>query len=73
MVSQVQPYVLTADVERTLKPKDHFKECADDCPEMVVVPAGQFIMGSSENEKGHEPDESPQHTITMLSLLAKAH
>jgi len=35
------------------KPKDVFKEC-DKCPEMVVVPAGPFTMGSpatSLNEK----------------------
>ncbi len=36
---------LAAAQERALKPKDDFKECAD-CPEMVVVPAGSFTMGS---------------------------
>ena len=34
-----------AEEERGLKAKDTFKEC-DDCPEMVVVPAGEFMMGS---------------------------
>ena len=38
---------LTPDEERLLKPKDTFKECAE-CPEMVVVPAGSFMMGSPE-------------------------
>ena len=36
---------LTPTEERALKPKDSFKEC-DECPEMVVVPAGSFMMGS---------------------------
>jgi hypothetical protein len=35
---------LSPELERALKPKDIFKEC-DNCPEMVVVPAGRFMMG----------------------------
>src|SRR5690242_1573733 len=31
------------DEQRCLKPKDAFKDCPE-CPEMVVVPAGEFIM-----------------------------
>jgi formylglycine-generating enzyme required for sulfatase activity len=40
---------LTAAEERGLKAKDSFKEC-EECPEMVVVPAGSFMMGSSAAE-----------------------
>ena len=36
---------LSTAEECALKPKDVFKEC-DTCPEMVVVPAGSFMMGS---------------------------
>src|SRR5262245_7828790 len=40
-----------ADAEkRALKPGDSFKEC-DDCPEMVVVPAGEFTMGTPPEEE----------------------
>jgi formylglycine-generating enzyme required for sulfatase activity/poly(3-hydroxybutyrate) depolymerase/TPR repeat protein len=42
---------LSAAQESALKPLDSFKEC-EACPEMVVVPAGSFIMGSSEIERG---------------------
>ncbi|WP_373860949.1 formylglycine-generating enzyme family protein [Azotobacter vinelandii] len=41
-----------------------FKDC-ERCPEMVVLPAGEFIMGSSGVEAGHQPDESPQHKVTF--------
>lgn len=34
---------LSPNDERALKPGDNFKEC-DKCPEMVVVPAGSFMM-----------------------------
>jgi hypothetical protein len=37
------PCALSMAEERSLKPKDAFKEC-DRCPEMVVVPTGSFTM-----------------------------
>jgi len=64
-----QGHVLTLDEERALKPKDTFKECGV-CPEMVVVPAGQFIMGSPESESGRSPNEGPQHQVTIAYSFA---
>ena len=44
--------VLTAQADATsLVPGQTFRDCPS-CPEMVVVPAGTFIMGSSESEAG---------------------
>jgi formylglycine-generating enzyme required for sulfatase activity len=45
MRKEIQPYVLTGEKERALKPKDSFKECAEYCPEMIVIAAGEFMMG----------------------------
>ena len=39
-------------------------------PEMIVLPRGTFVMGSSQGEDGHNKDESPQHTIQIPSGLA---
>jgi formylglycine-generating enzyme required for sulfatase activity len=47
---------LVGDNERCLKPGDNFKDCPD-CPEMVVVPAGSFTMGSPSNEPERNYDE----------------
>jgi len=71
LVSGQQPKAqpLTPEQERTLKPKDSFKEC-DTCPEMVVVPAGSFTMGSPASEKGRYEDESPQHRVTIAKPFA---
>jgi formylglycine-generating enzyme required for sulfatase activity len=55
---------LTAAQERGLKPKDSFREC-ENCPEVVVVPAGSFAMGSPETEQGRSSDEGPQHVVTI--------
>ena len=52
MVARVRPYVLSPDAEWALKPGNSFRECAKDCPEMIVVPAGEFMMGSPTTEKG---------------------
>ena len=65
MHEQVRPYVLAAKAEQTLKVGDSFKECAKDCPEIIVIPAGQFTMGSLSTEQGHNDDEAPQHGVTI--------
>jgi len=68
----VQPHGLAAAAEQALKPGDSFRECAENCPEMVVVPAGQFVMGSSANEQGRFRNEGPQHTVTIPKPFAVA-
>jgi formylglycine-generating enzyme required for sulfatase activity len=60
---------LSPATEQALKPKDTFKECTN-CPEMIVVPAGSFTMGSPASEPGHDPKESPQHTVTFARQFA---
>ena len=65
-------YVLTAERERALKPLEVFRECAEKCPEMVVIPAGQFMMGSPVAEKGRAPNEGPQHEVTIARPFAVA-
>ena len=54
---------LTAAEERALKPKETFKECAE-CPEMVVVPAGSFMMGSPPWEEGRDSSSASFSTLS---------
>lgn len=54
---------------RALKPKATFREC-DRCPEMVVVPAGNFLMGSPDNEPRREAVEGPSHRVTIARPFA---
>jgi len=77
MRAQVTPHVLTAEAERALKPGQSFRECKteegkDYCPEMVVVPAGSFMMGSPESEKDRREVEGPQHQVTIAQPYAVA-
>jgi hypothetical protein len=46
-----------------------FKDC-NECPVMVVVPAGAFIMGSPESEQDRGGNEGPQHLVTFAKLFA---
>ncbi len=62
--TKVRPHLLTTAAESTLKPGDEFSECQD-CPEMVVLPAGNFLMGSSAGEVGRQDIEGPQRQVTI--------
>jgi formylglycine-generating enzyme required for sulfatase activity len=55
-----------------LKPRDAFKECPN-CPEMVVVPAGEFVMGSSKEDIDNglaAANEAPQHKVAVKERFA---
>jgi formylglycine-generating enzyme required for sulfatase activity len=54
---------------RTLKPGEVFRDC-EGCPEMVVIPAGRYTMGSPANEPGRSPDEGPTHSVTLAKPFA---
>ena len=60
---------LSAHAVEPPKPGSVFKDCKN-CPEMVVLPTGSFLMGTPEGEVGKEPDESPQHTVTFKKAFA---
>jgi formylglycine-generating enzyme required for sulfatase activity len=63
------PTALSATQEQALKPKDTFQECSK-CPVMMVVPAGNFFMGSPASEPGRDRDEGPQHVVTIAAQFA---
>jgi formylglycine-generating enzyme required for sulfatase activity len=37
---------------------------------MIVVPAGEFMMGSPATEMGRDKNEDPQHKVTFASPFA---
>ena len=63
-------------------PGNVFRDCPD-CPEMVVVPAGNFTMSSAAAEKswaashggsaGSVADEAPQHEVSVPSFALGEH
>lgn len=55
--------------EKCLKPGDAFRDLANG-PEMVVVPAGTFTMGSPKNEIDREDDEGPRRDVKIAKPFA---
>ena len=58
-----------AERRRQREPGRRFRDC-DACPEMVVVPAGTFVMGSPSGEEGRYDNEGPQHRVTIAEPFA---
>jgi sulfatase modifying factor 1 len=65
----VSAQTLAPERERQLKPKDSFRDC-NVCPEMVVITAGSFIMGSPIRERAGDRSEGPQRVVTFSRPLA---
>jgi formylglycine-generating enzyme required for sulfatase activity len=42
----------------------------DTCPEVVVVPAGSFMMGSPASEGGRYANEGPRHLVSLKHAFA---
>jgi|KBSSwiStaDraftv2_1062776.scaffolds.fasta_scaffold520567_2 formylglycine-generating enzyme required for sulfatase activity len=59
-----------AQAEAVLGPDQEFRECPDVCPEMVVLPSGEFIMGSPPGEAGRAKTEGPQRKVTIARPFA---
>jgi len=64
--------VLTFEQEKVqaAKPGSDFKECADGCPAMIVIPGGRFIMGSPKTERDRNASGGPPHEVTIAKPFA---
>ena len=46
-----------------------FRDCAQ-CPQMVRIPGGEFVMGSQANDPLHDPLESPTRRVRVPAFAA---
>jgi formylglycine-generating enzyme required for sulfatase activity len=66
---QMRPSILDGNDERALaaKPGAKFSDCSSHCPRMVVIPTGNFLMGTADE---WSTDEFPQHEVTITRPFA---
>ena len=58
-------------VREAFKPGRRFRDCDGTwCPEMVVVPAGSYMMGSPASEAGRHDNEGPRHRVRIAQPFA---
>lgn len=65
---------MASDVKNASSEFENFRDC-DVCSEMVAIPSGEYLMGSSKEEFNGEDqyktmyqDETPQHPVTVKSF-----
>ena len=63
------PTVRRIGLSKLLRAGSRFRDCPE-CPEMAVVPAGSFLMGSPDTEQGRFDWEGPVHRVTIGSPFA---
>jgi formylglycine-generating enzyme required for sulfatase activity len=51
------------------RPRPVFQDC-NVCPEMVALPAGEFLMGSPKDEPGHLPVEGLPRRVVIAGPIA---
>lgn len=59
-----------AGVETCLAVGESFRDCPA-CPEMVVIPAGTFMMGSDKTtDPDHDATEAPRHEVRIAKAFS---
>ena len=57
-------------VELLLRGPVSFRDCDDHCPEMALVPPGEFLMGSGPSEEDAKVNEEPRHAVEIAYPFA---
>lgn len=59
--------------DATVEPNtDPIAPTCDGCPEMVIVSAGSFLMGSPDSEANRSGNEGPQHEVSVPAFAISA-
>ena len=64
-----QAELMAAGRQAEKEPGLRFKDC-EECPLMVVVPSGSFMMGSPSSEEGRHGTEGPVHRVEIAEPFA---
>jgi hypothetical protein len=71
MVNLVKYELARKSSRSPYEPLTNFRDVdAPWCPELVVIPAGSFVMGSPDDEEERESSEGPQHRVRFARPFA---
>ena len=65
----VLPFIREGEQTAAVLPGTVFRDC-DTCPEMIFIPAGQFIQGSLVSDKDREANEGPRRSVAIDYALS---
>jgi sulfatase modifying factor 1 len=60
---------VTGSASAALQPRPSFRDCTE-CPEMVALPAGEFLMGSPRDERGRQGVEGLPRRVVIPKQIA---
>jgi formylglycine-generating enzyme required for sulfatase activity len=63
-------YALPLAKEHGLKPGEPIHECDENCPQMIVLPARTFQMGSPDTDTDAAASEKHLHAVTIAKMFA---
>ncbi len=72
LATRVSNAAIYASYQPGEKFADAFNDRSGDGPNMVVIPIGEFLMGSPENEPLRQANEGPQHAVRIERPFALA-
>ncbi len=68
-IDEFSTHLRNARLYASLKPgqviRDRFLDIAGEAPAVVVIPTGEFVMGSPADEPGHADSEEPQRRVRI--------
>ena len=71
-----EQYVKSAEALAEFSDGASFRDCLEqtnNCPTMVILPEGRFLMGSSEDNPNSGGDEYPQHEVAVSRFAVSAY
>jgi formylglycine-generating enzyme required for sulfatase activity/mono/diheme cytochrome c family protein len=73
LVEQIYQKIAANPASPEIKPYKTTIPGTDVTYEMVPIPGGEFLMGTSGSEPGHKPDEAPQHRVRIEPFWMGSH
>ena len=68
-LEKIETRDITTQAEQVFEPRKIFQDCSE-CPQMIVVPAGEITIGSPQSEEARGENEGPQYPVNIRNSFA---